>query len=305
MQKLLISLLAAPAFMLAASAAEAQTRTWVSGVGDDLNPCSRTAPCKTFAGAFSKTAANGEINCLDPGGFGALTITKSITIDCEGTMGSILASNTNGIIVNSAGIAVTLRNLSIDGANTTTGNGIRILNAGSVEIDNVVIENFAGTVSNCRGITIETGAANVRVSVINSTITNTNNHGIHSNPSGGNVILVVDGTSVTRSANGSGIQLRQLTLATVNRSNLSLNQFGGGVVTELASAVANVGNSNLSNNAHGVINGGTIRLYGNLITGNSFNGLLINSGSVLTFGNNAIRGNVGNETPSGASLGTQ
>ena len=70
---------------------EAQaTRTWVSGVGDDVNPCSRTAPCKTFAGAISKTATNGEINCLDPGGFGAVTITKSITIDCEDTQGSIL-----------------------------------------------------------------------------------------------------------------------------------------------------------------------------------------------------------------------
>ena len=60
------------------------TRTWVSGVGDDANPCSRTAPCKTFAGAISKTAAAGEIDCLDPGGFGAVTITKSITIDCGG-----------------------------------------------------------------------------------------------------------------------------------------------------------------------------------------------------------------------------
>src|SRR5262245_60618419 len=87
--------------MLVAGPANAQaTRTWVSGVGDDVNPCSRTAPCKTFAGAISKTAANGEINCLDPGGFGAVTITKSITIDCEDTQGSILAAGTNGVNVN-------------------------------------------------------------------------------------------------------------------------------------------------------------------------------------------------------------
>src|ERR687895_295015 len=85
------------------SLAQAQaTRTWVSGVGDDANPCSRTAPCKTFAGAISKTAAGGEIDALDPGGFGAVTITKSILID--GTtgqgFGSILASGTNGVNVN-------------------------------------------------------------------------------------------------------------------------------------------------------------------------------------------------------------
>jgi hypothetical protein len=68
--------------LLYAAPAQAQaTRTWVSGVGDDANPCSRTAPCKTFAGAISKTAPGGEIDALDPGGFGALTITKSITID--------------------------------------------------------------------------------------------------------------------------------------------------------------------------------------------------------------------------------
>src|SRR5690349_4009812 len=93
---------------------EAQaTRTWVSGVGDDANPCSRTAPCKTFAGAISKTAPAGEINCLDPGGFGAVTITKSITIDCHdiGTAG-VLVSGVNGIVISAASTdQITLRNL--------------------------------------------------------------------------------------------------------------------------------------------------------------------------------------------------
>src|SRR6476659_8904535 len=83
---------------LATSAAYAQaSRTWVSGVGDDANPCSRTAPCKTFAGAISKTAPGGEIDTLDPGGFGAVTITKSMTIDCHEVFGSVLVSGTNGI----------------------------------------------------------------------------------------------------------------------------------------------------------------------------------------------------------------
>src|SRR5262249_26684672 len=108
--------------LVLASVASAQaTRTWVSGVGDDANPCSRTAPCKTFAGAISKTAANGEINCLDPGGFGAVTITKSITIDCYGVLAGVLVSGTNGIIVNDSGansIVVTLRNLDINGLGT-------------------------------------------------------------------------------------------------------------------------------------------------------------------------------------------
>src|ERR1700755_3119247 len=98
--------------LLASAPAHAQaTRTWVSGVGDDVNPCSRTAPCKTFAGAISKTAAGGEINCMDPGGFGGVTITKSITLDCTATLGSILASSTTGVIINGANVIVALRGL--------------------------------------------------------------------------------------------------------------------------------------------------------------------------------------------------
>jgi len=89
------------AFAMQSSPAHAQaTRTWVSGVGDDANPCSRTAPCKTFAGAISKTAAGGIINCLDSAGFGAVTITKAITIECVGVIGGVLAALTNGINVN-------------------------------------------------------------------------------------------------------------------------------------------------------------------------------------------------------------
>src|ERR1044071_6704555 len=103
MRKRIVMLALATSGMMvgyAAPAAAQATRTWVSGVGDDVNPCSRSAPCKTFAGAISKTAAGGEIDCLDPGGFGTVTIVKSITIDCTGTLGSILNSGTNGINVN-------------------------------------------------------------------------------------------------------------------------------------------------------------------------------------------------------------
>src|SRR5436853_7110983 len=89
------------ALALPSTSAHAQaTRTWVSGVGDDANPCSRTAPCKTFAGAISKTAVNGEINCLDPGGFGGVTITKGLTLDCHEIYGSILVSGSHGVTIN-------------------------------------------------------------------------------------------------------------------------------------------------------------------------------------------------------------
>src|SRR5579872_7335443 len=94
----LLGLALAVGLPIAPASAQA-TRTWVSGVGDDANPCSRTAPCKTFAGAISKTAPGGEINVLDPGGFGAVTITKSITISSEGFEAGVLVSGTNGIVI--------------------------------------------------------------------------------------------------------------------------------------------------------------------------------------------------------------
>src|SRR5215207_1220698 len=102
-RKLLIYSLVTLMFLAMATFAHGQaTRTWVSGVGDDVNPCSRTAPCKTFAGAISKTARDGEISVLDPGGFGAVTITKSITINgTEGAgYGSILNVLSTGVSIN-------------------------------------------------------------------------------------------------------------------------------------------------------------------------------------------------------------
>src|SRR5215216_7402230 len=146
------------AFFLYAAPAQAQaTRTWVSGVGDDVNPCSRTAPCKTFAGAISKTATNGEINCLDSAGFGTINIIKSITIRCKGVIGSILAAGTTGIIINSATARVLIDGLDIMGANTGT-TGIRIIAAQKVWIKGVTISQFLNN-----GINVESTSAHVFV----------------------------------------------------------------------------------------------------------------------------------------------
>ena len=130
------------------------TRTWVSGVGDDANPCSRTAPCKTFAGAISKTATKGEINVLDPGGFGGVTITKSITIASEYVEAGVLVSGTNGIIINGAGVVVTLRGLDIEGVGTGL-NGINFLQGSSLHVQNCTIRGFNGT--NASGISFTPG----------------------------------------------------------------------------------------------------------------------------------------------------
>ncbi|MBV8686926.1 MAG: hypothetical protein JOZ90_07020 [Alphaproteobacteria bacterium] len=292
----------------AAPASAQATRTWVSGVGDDANPCSRTAPCKTFAGAISKTATGGEINCLDPGGFGAVTIVKSITIDCVGTNGSLLAANSNGFIINGAGAVVTLRNVAVNGASTTTGNAIRILQAAAVNIDHVIVENFGGTGTNGKGVSIETATANVKVNIQNSSFYNITNFDVHSNPSAGNVLLYIDHSTFARGGT-TAIQLRANTLAFINDASITGHNPGAAVAAELTSVTTHISNSFFANNQFGVFsgNGGspTTRIYGTVITGSATDGLNITSGSIFSYGNNAIRGNAGNETPTGAVLGTQ
>ena len=145
------------------------TRTWVSGVGDDANPCSRTAPCKTFAGAISKTATGGEINVLDPGGFGGVTITKSISIISECIEAGVLVSSTNGITVNTpAGNKVLLQGLDIEGLNGTTSapglNGVKVISNTKVTIQHCSIRNFSQF-----GVDLE-GPANARVFITDSII---------------------------------------------------------------------------------------------------------------------------------------
>ena len=230
-----------------------------------------------------------------------MTITKSITIDGAGTQASILALNVNGIIINGPSITVNLRNLSINGANGTTGNGIRILQASGVNIDNVTLMNFAGTGTNGRGVTIETSTNGVRVNVSNSLIYNLENHGIHSAPTGGSVILVVDNSSISRGALAA-IDLFQLTTASISRSALTNNRNAAAVRLELSNNIATISDSVLANNAAGITNATagqtpSVFLYGNTITGNSVAALQNGSGTVTSLGNNIIRGNAGNQAP--------
>ncbi len=167
------------ALIVSAGSANAQaTRTWVSGVGDDANPCSRTAPCKTFPGAISKTAAGGEINVLDPGGFGAVTITKSITIRSDHVEAGVLVSGTNGIIISVAATdRVVLEGLDIEGLGTGL-NGVQVIGSGNIFIRNCSIRHFTGN-----GVNV-VGTANARVVIADSQILY-NNGGVNVQGAGG------------------------------------------------------------------------------------------------------------------------
>lgn len=214
-----------------ASPAVAQaTRTWVSGVGDDVNPCSRTAPCKTFAGAISKTATGGEINCLDPGGFGGVTITKSISIICTGVTAGVLVSAGDAInvVLPNAASRVLLEGLDIEGLGTG-GNGIDITGFGGVTIRNCSIRRFMGNGVNLKG------QAQARVFIIDSLITsNGGGVAVQGLASGANFATLID-TLVDSSAAFAvqvGNSPNKVTLrgSTLTGTGVSISNLGTGSV---------------------------------------------------------------------------
>src|SRR5215212_5354310 len=284
-----------------ATAAQAQaTRTWVSGVGDDVNPCSRTAPCKTYAGAISKTADKGEISTLDPGGFGTVTITKNLTID--GTtgagFGSILAAGTNGVNVNDSATAspntifVTLRNLSINGANTGF-DGIRFISGKAVHVENCVIFGFRGNGTNSDGIDVALTAlatGNQNLKVKNTQITNCSGSGIRSSNAavGGAVLVTVDGCHLD--ANANGYLASTASIVQIANSYFTFNGTSGLNVAAGATGV-DVSTCVFGSNADGILAAaGTTRLGNSRISGNG-NGIHFTGGTVQSFGDNSVKGN--------------
>jgi hypothetical protein len=296
MRKSIVALSLGIAFTIAPSVFAQATRTWVSGVGDDANPCSRTAPCKTFAGAISKTAAGGEISVLDPGGYGALNITKSITLNGAGTLASILFSGTNGIIVNGAGIVVNIVDISLNGGSPVSPgiNGIRIIQAAQVSVSGCDIFNW--TDSGIKDERTTAGVLTVKNTRIHNSLGAATRVGIRMSATvATNNTLTADGVTIFGNLNNSsvGIFVSNSATASVTRSTFTANVRGiqtatGGQIT--------VSDSLMFGNNAGVRAdaGSTVRLSGCTITNNSSNGLDFAGGTIISFGNNAIDGNGGN-----------
>jgi hypothetical protein len=286
---------------MVASASAQATRTWVSGVGDDANPCSRTAPCKTFAGAISKTAAGGEIDCLDPGGFGAVTITKSITIDGGPNAGGILNSGTNGVIINAATTdIVILRNLSIQGVGSGL-NGIRLIQGGTLHVENCVISGQAQ-----KGIDIEPTTA-VKL-FVNDTIIRDNINGAN-----GGGIFLKPGVGGTVNANLNNVQLMRNTFgirAEENTSTSARNCFISGNDTHGVVGVGSAGvlnidlescniSKNISSGLRSVNANSTMRFSKCMINGNAIGLESVLSGKLISFTNNSVGGNTTDGAPTG------
>jgi hypothetical protein len=280
---------------LAPAAMAQATRTWVSGVGDDVNPCSRTAPCKTWAGAISKTAAGGEIDALDPGGFGALTITKSITIDGGGVLASVLAAGTNGILISSStptGARIVLRNLSIQGVGESTSPGwvgVNILAPGVfVSIERCRIAGF--TASSATGIRA-TQAAQL---FVKDTVIANNGIGMHLEPPSGYLVATLDNVLIEDSAS-YGLQAAGLGTAWVTVKHSSIhNSMLHAVNAAGPGSVIAITDSSLSFNWGYAVNvaypGARVSLSGNTIVNNSNTFAIASGGILASDGTNRIAG---------------
>src|SRR5436190_20853394 len=229
-----VAVLAMAIIMSTAALARAQaTRTWVSGVGNDADPCSRTAPCKTFAGAFSKTATGGYIDALDSGGFGAITITKSLTLEGNASIAGVLVTLAGkGVIVNSATAIVHLRNLSLEspvspGINPCA-DGVDVIPASQVHVERCTISGFTNSAINFH-------PSNGSLYVSDTTVTSNGNNGI--------IVATgratIDTVKITGNTNAIGVLVNGNAIATVKNSSVTGNSTGLAAVTNPA-AVLNV-----------------------------------------------------------------
>ena len=312
------ALASAATFGFATTASAQATRTWVSGVGDDVNPCSRTAPCKTFAGAISKTAAGGEINCLDPGGFGAVSIIKSMTINCIYTEGGVLAGG-NGITVNMpAATDVTfLRGLDIFGVNPPT-HGIRFINNGTLHVEDCTIRRFNAASS--FGISAQP-SGQAKMTIINTTIAENGNAatggGILIQPTGAGGSLFVDMINVRVQNNANvGVKIDTTgntspttTTVFIKDSEVSQSPTGLQLIHNAgnSAAAAMVQESAFNHNTTVAINAqgtgtGTIRVSASAITGNNQGVSFSGGGTVRSYGENLLEGNFINGSFFGAVL---
>jgi hypothetical protein len=286
------------------------TRTWVSGVGDDANPCSRTAPCKTFAGAISKTATGGEIDVLDPGGFGAVTITKSISIEAVGVVAGVLVSGTNGIVISAPSNAVVvIRGLTIEGLGTGLS-GIDFIAGGALFVEDCTINNFT-----TNGITFSPNSP-AFLSVKDTNVRNCIGGGVlitGASASGGSVSASFE--RVRSEGNLFGFRVEGGARASAKSSLASMNQNSGFVANgtigvagfDLDSCVAFGNGRSLAAQTAGIVSNGaqaTVRM-GNTTSTNNLNGLtsLLPGGLILSYGNNSITGNnVTDGSPTGALI---
>jgi hypothetical protein len=292
-------------FVALTSQAQAQrTRTWVSGTGDDTNPCARTSPCKTFAAAMAQVADCGEIDTLDAGGYGPVTVNKGVKIDGgggeAGQVASILATSGQGVSIDNSSTLChfdVLRNLDINGIQTGTI-GVNVTSSttpgNSISFENVDIENFTGLCFDVEA----SGKQNVQL--YNTNLENCGGGGIKSNTvaSGGGVNRISIVKSTIMRNGGPGVWVSANTDMRVFLSTLDSNG-NGGALADASTAKLFIDQCSIANNqgagVHSTNSAITSVTQSSIAYNNGVGFLADAGGQLLTGTNNYLNSNSGGD----------
>jgi hypothetical protein len=284
------------------------SQTFVSAtLGSDSSPCTRVSPCLTFAVALAQTSAGGEIDVLDPGDFGPVTVTKAITIygNAVGGAGMITSPGTSGIVVSAgANDVIHLGGLVFDGVNASGTSGVVFLSGARLHIENCAVLGFTTS-----GITFSpgTGSATTTLLVVQDTTILNNATGLLIRPTGGIAANVALRRLRIDNNTGEGLRLDGTggpgaIKATLADSTASLNVSNG------IDAVSGPGNATVdvmrvvatSNGSAGIqanqSSGGTasVTVGSSVIYANAIGIQATGGAGLLSYGNNQVTGNTAN-----------
>jgi hypothetical protein len=272
-------------------------RTWVSGKGSDSNPCTLVSPCRTFAHALTQTSAGGEIDVLDPAGYGAVTITQSISIINDeigvGEAGIQAAPGTNAITIDAGpNDVIHLRGLTLEGGGTGSV-GIEFVAGGILEVLNCTVRHFAGA-----GIYFVSSTSSGFS--ISNTFVSANNNGISIFPGGSGVVNGVIKNVTASDNSGDGIRIYGASstgkVSGTIVESVIFNNSGHGIYAGSSSSRAEpsvtVRDSVIGYNAYGIVASdySTVRIAHSTITGNTTYGAYA-AGTMNSYGDNNLDGN--------------
>jgi hypothetical protein len=269
-------------------------QTFVSGTGNDANAGTRTAPCKTLAGALTKTSAGGLISIMDPGEYGTVTISKSVTIEGEASDVSILAAGLNGVVINAlATDVVTLRNISLEG--TGTGfSGIQIVQAGSVHIESCTINGFATA-----GVTFAPPNAGCQLYVKDTTIHKCPAVGITLTPTAAAATAHISNSHITKC--GNGISAATGAVVCVDNTLCDSNSLAG-FLTTAGTANMSLFRCTATGDLVGIQTSAKISLLECSVFNNTTGLKVVAPGVMTSFGNNTVSGNGVDGAPTAAAV---
>jgi hypothetical protein len=306
--------------IVASAPAQAQngslTRSFVSSSGADSNACTITAPCASFAHAYTMVGANGIIAALDPGKYGPIAITGPVTINGNGWAAITAPASGNGITVTAGSGNVTLTGLEIDGADAAL-NGIVFNSGGNLTVKNCLLKDFIADTQNGQtgnGILIAPTTGAITFTIVDTIISNNASAGIIYEPSSGSATAtgVIDHVVVTGSSNyyaSIGADMAYVSGGsadiTISNSVISNNTEAYGVYAYAVhgSIAMTLDNDEISYNYYGIYNnsGSTMVLGRSTITNNSGYGI-DNTGTIDTLKSNQIYANGFNNAVGGTAL---